>query len=380
MIKNDIDRWVEEHKEEILAAYHHLHQIAEISWKEIETTKYISEQLTQSGITVNTFQNMTGLVGEWGNHEKRKSLGIRADMDALWQYVNGNWKANHSCGHDAHSTMLLFTMKCLKEIGFKPEGKLVAIFQPAEETGNGAKAIIKHKVIENLDALIGIHLRPIQEMPYKKASPAIYHGATTMLKGTVNGVQAHGARPHLGINVVDSISAIIQAVNSLKLDPNLSYSAKVTAINAGGENLNIIPDFAEFGIDVRAQTNEIMTELIEKVEHAVKLAGSVNGAKVEIIRQAEIVSAIPNKEMEKIVSEAIVDVLGEGGLHEPPITPGGEDFHFYPLLYPKLKATMIGLGTNLQPGLHHPQMTFELDSLLDGVKIISNATIKYFDL
>ena len=376
---NKVERWVEEHKEEILGTYHHLHQNAEISWKEVETTKYIADQLNRSEIKFNTFEDMTGLVGGWGTQEGGKSLGIRADMDALWQYVEGEWKANHSCGHDAHSTMLLYTMKCLKEIGFEPKGKLTAVFQPAEETGDGAKGMINHKVIENLDALIGIHLRPIQELSYKEASPAIYHGATTMLKGTVKGVQAHGARPHLGINVVDSISAIIQAVNSLKLDPNLSYSAKVTTINAGGVNINIIPDFAEFGIDVRAQTNEAMAELIEKVERAVILAGSVNGAEVEINRQAELVSAIPNLEMEKIVSEAIVDVLGEDGLHAPPVTPGGEDFHYYPLVYPNLKTTMIGLGTNLQPGLHHPQMSFELDSLLDGVKIISIATIKYFD-
>ena len=165
-------------------------------------------------------------------------------MDALWQLVNGKWQANHSCGHDGHMTMVLHALTCLKEIGFEPKGLIKIIFQPAEESGNGAKAIIETGVISDLDYLLGLHVRPIQEMPFGVASPAIYHGATTLLRGEVKGVQAHGSRPNLGINVADSLAAIIQAVNSIKMDPTVSASAKVTMIKAGGDNLNIIPDFA----------------------------------------------------------------------------------------------------------------------------------------
>lgn len=373
---NAINEWVNQHEELIKSTYHHLHSNPEVSWNEVETTKYIVSQLERLGIPSEQFESHTGVVRYWGDPNDGPTIGIRADMDALYQLVDGEWKANHSCGHDAHMTIVLHAITCLKRIGFTPKGLIKLIFQPAEETGNGALAIIENGVIEDIDYLLGIHVRPIQEMEYGKASPGIYHGATTLLRGEIKGVQAHAARPHLGINVVDSIGSIIQAVNAIKMDPTVSASAKVTMIKAGGANLNTIPDYAEFGIDVRAERNEIMSELLKKVEHAVVTAGAMNHAKVSLKSFASMVAAERSVDFEEIVKEVIVDVLGEKGLVPPPVTPGGEDFHFYKSSYPKMQATMVGLGTGLAPGLHHPNMSFNLDSLLNGVKIVSTAITK----
>lgn len=376
---NEINAWVRKHEESIKTTYHHLHTNAEVSWKEVETTKFLCSELEKLGIPYETFKNHTGVVGYWGDKEDGPTVGIRADIDALWQLVDGEWQANHSCGHDGHMTTVLQAITCLKEIGFEPKGLIKIIFQPAEESGKGAKAIIETGVISDLDYLIGLHVRPIQEMPFGVASPAIYHGATTLLMGEVKGVQAHGSRPNLGINVVDSLGAIIQAVNSIKIDPTESASAKITMVKAGGGSLNIIPDFAEFGIDVRANRNEVMAELLEKLRHAVITAGSFNFAEVKLEQQASMVAAEASPELEKMIEEAIVEALGEEGLVPAPITPGGEDFHFYKQTYPNLQATMIGLGTGLSPGLHHPKMSFNLDSLLNGVKILSLSLMKVLD-
>jgi amidohydrolase len=375
MIKQ-VNQWVNEHGDVIKSTYHYLHSKAEISWKEVETTQYLCSQLDQLGIRYETFPDHTGLVGYWGNQEEGPTIGLRADMDALYQRVDGEWRANHSCGHDAHMTMVLHAITCLKNLGFNPKGLVKIIFQPAEETGMGAKAIIEKSIIKDVDYLLGIHLRPIQEMKFGYASPGIYHGATTLLKGEVRGLQAHGSRPNLGINVVDSLGSIIQAVNAVKIDPTVSASAKVTTVKAGGDNINIIPDYAEFGIDVRAERNEIMKDLLKRIERAVIAAGSANGAEVKLESLASMVAAEASVEMEAIVKEAIVEALGDDKLVLPPVTPGGEDFHFYKTTYPDMKATMVGLGSNLAPGLHHPHMSFELDSLLNGVKILSLAVTK----
>jgi amidohydrolase len=375
MIK-EINEWVAKHEDVIKSTYQHLHANAEVSWKEVETTKFLCSQLEKLGIRYETFEDHTGVIGYWGNQEDGPTIGIRADMDALFQLVDGEWKANHSCGHDAHMTMVLHTMTCLKEIGYTPKGLIKIIFQPAEESGRGAQAIIERGVIEDINYLLGIHLRPIQEMEFGKAAPAIYHGATTLLKGEVKGIQAHGARPHLGINVVDSVGSIIQAVNSVKMDPTVSASAKVTMVKAGGDNLNTIPDYAEFGLDVRAERNEVMTELLKRIQHAVVTSGSVNHAEVKLEPLASMVAAEASSQLEKIVEVAIVEALGEDGLVPPPVTPGGEDFHFYKQTYPHIQSTMIGLGTGLAPGLHHPNMSFNLDALLNGVKILSLAILK----
>ncbi len=374
-----IKDWVMKNEEAIKSTYHHLHTNAEVSWKEVETTKFLCSKLEQLGIPYDTFENHTGVVGYWGNKEGGPAIGIRSDIDALWQLVDGEWQANHSCGHDGHMTMVLHAITCLKEIGYEPKGLIKIIFQPAEESGNGAKAIIETGVVADLDYLLGIHVRPIQEMPFGVASPAIYHGATTLLKGEVKGIQAHGSRPNLGINVADSIAAIIQAVNSIKIDPTVSASAKVTMIKAGGNNLNIIPDFAEFGIDVRAEDNSVMADLLEKVHHASITAGSINYAEVKLKPQASMVAAEQSPEVEEIVKEAIVEALGEEGLVPPPVTPGGEDFHFYKMTYPNLQTTLVGLGTGLSPGLHHPNMSFNLNALLNGVEILSLSLVKVLE-
>ncbi|MES9683959.1 M20/M25/M40 family metallo-hydrolase [Gottfriedia acidiceleris] len=151
-------------------------------------------------------------------------------------------------------------------------------------------------------------------------------------------------------------------------------------VRAGGENVNIIPDLAEFGIDVRAERNEIMKELIKDIEQAVFAAGTANHAEVTMETIAEMVAAEKSHVMEEVVKEAIVEAIGDECLAPAVITPGGEDFHFYKTKFPHLQTTMIGLGTVLKPGLHHPNMSFNLDSLSNDVKILSTAMIKMLAL
>jgi amidohydrolase len=273
-------------------------------------------------------------------------------------------------------TILLYSLKCLKELGIEPIGQIKSIFQPAEETGTGALSFIQKGLMDDIDYLIGLHVRPIQEMPFGKASPAIYHGAAAILKGKIHGVQAHAARHHLGVNVIDSLTAINMAIRSIPVNPIIPATVKMTYVQAGGKNFNIIPDYAEFGIDVRAQTNEAMDDLLEKVNQSIQSAGEANGAKIEVELLSEMVAAQQNKIMEKVVGDSIKEMIGPSNLASPPVTPGGEDFHFYPRKNKKLQATMIGLGTDLQPGLHHPEMAFRLDSLMNGIKIMSMATWK----
>lgn len=368
-----IKEWVVGHDVQIKSTYEDLHRRAETSWKEVETTRYLCSELERLDLRYETFDDHTGAVGYWGTLGEGPTIGLRADIDALYQLVDGEWMANHSCGHDAHMTMVLQAIACLKEVGFEPNGLIKIIFQPAEETGMGAQAIIHKGIMDDIDYLLGIHVRPVQEMPFGVASPAIYHGASALIRGKLQGVQAHGARPHLGINVADSIAAVIQAVNAIRTDPTVPASAKVTMIRVGGDHLNIIPDEAEFGVDLRAQTNEVMADLIRRTEHAIRTAASVNHAKAELQQAVSMPAAEPSVRMEKIVGKAIAEALGEESLVPPPVTPGGEDFHFYKKAIPRLEATMIGLGTGLAPGLHHPRMHFNLNALRNGVSILAAA-------
>lgn len=376
----NIKEWVEKNNNLLFNTYHQLHDLAEVSWKEEKTRDFICNELNKLGFSYETYENHCGIMVTWDSGMPGPTIALRTDMDALWQNVDGIWKANHSCGHDAHMTMVLNTLRCLKETEFRPNsGCLKIIFQPAEESGKGARAIIKDGIVDDVDYLLGIHVRPIFEVRMGHASSAIYHGATTLLKGKIKGIQAHGSRPNLGINVVDSLGAIIHAVNSVKVDPTVPSSAKVTQVKAGSENINVIPDEAEFGIDLRAQTNKAMEHLTERVMRAVQNAGKANGAVVELEILAEMAAAEKSTDMEEIVGEAVRQILGETALVDPPVTPGGEDFHFYTKVRPTIQATMVGLGTGLEPGLHHPNMKFNLSALGNGVAILTASVIKLFE-
>jgi amidohydrolase len=379
LYRDSILNWVKENREEIEATWRRLHDLAEVSGQETRTTAFLADELDKLGIPRQTFDDLTGVVAVWDGQTDGPTVALRADIDALWQQVGGQWKANHSCGHDAHMTMALFAVRCLREIGFRPPGRLKVLFQPAEESGNGAQSFIQKGVVDDVDMLLGIHLRPIQEMPFGKVSPGIYHGATTHMVGRIKGVQAHAARWHLGVNVVDSLAAVIHAINAIRMDPTVPASAKVTKVVAGGGNLNIIPDEAEFGLDLRAQTNEAMDELIEKVKRSATHAGSANGAEVELETIGRMVAAVPHPAMESVVSDAIREALGPDALVPPPVTPGGEDFHFYITERLSIAATMVGLGAGLKPGLHHPEMTFDLAALGNGIAVLALSVIKLFE-
>lgn len=363
-------------KPTVEAVFQHLHANPEISWKEFLTTAYLKDFLIQEGFQVTTFDDSTGLVVTIGSG--KPCVGLRTDMDALWQEVDGQFQANHSCGHDAHMTMALGTLLLLKKLGIPKEGTLKVLFQPAEEKGTGALSYIDKGLVDDIDYLYGVHLRPIQEIRNGFAAPAILHGAAKLISGKIHGIEAHGARPHLGVNAIEVGAQLVQAIQAIYLDPMMSYSAKLTKFQAGGESANIIPGNAEFSIDTRAQSNSAMNELITKVEHAISSVATLNNITIDFQIETEIAAAEVDDSAVELMKRAIIDTIGQNYYIPPIVTPGGEDFHFYTLKRPHIKATMLGLGCDLTPGLHHPNMTFNHESIITGIEILARTIIGTF--
>ncbi|MGW6662957.1 MULTISPECIES: M20 peptidase aminoacylase family protein [Peribacillus] len=373
----DITQSIEKLRPRILDIFDHLHANPETSWNEVNTTAFISNILTENQCTVKTFEDCTGVIGEIG--DGNFTVGLRSDIDALWQEVHGTFQANHSCGHDGHMTLALGVFLVLREMDFHPSGKLKFIFQPAEEKGTGALKMIEEKVLDDVDFLYGVHLRPVEEVKDGQAAPAIVHGAAQFIKGEIAGTDAHGARPHQGQNAIEIGAAFITLLNGIHLNPSIPYSVKMTQFFAGGESSNIIPGRATFSLDLRAQDNAVMEELTKKVEKVAESLAIVHGVEMKLEPGTCVAAATVNDQAQEIMSEAIADTLGEKNLVAPVITTGGEDFHFYTLKRPELKATMLGLGCDLAPGLHHPNMTFNKDALLSGIEILVKAIILTFE-
>ena len=253
------------------------------------------------------------------------------------------------------------------------------LFQPAEEKGTGALSFVEKGIVDDVDYLYGVHLRPIQEIGHGYSAPAIIHGAAKMLKGSIVGTDTHGARPHLGQNAIEVMALLVQAIRSIHVDPMVPHSAKMTMFQAGGESANIIPGNGVFSIDMRAQKNVVMDKLLEQVQSAIESVAKMTGVEINCEMLAEIAAAEVDETAVDIMAQAITETVGESFLVPPIVTPGGEDFHFYTLKRPSVKATMLGLGCDLSPGLHHPNMTFNQDSILTGIEILARAVIETFE-
>jgi len=354
-------------EETIYQWFEHFHKYPEVSWKEFETTKKIASILDELSVSYRLLGDVPGLIAEIGTGDE--IVAVRADIDALWQEVDGKWQANHSCGHDANITMVLGALLLLKD---RPlQHRVRFIFQPAEELGNGACAAFERGAVDGVSHLFGVHLRPIEELPLGKVSPAIHHGAAYFLEGTIRGTDAHGARPHQGKNAIDVIMAVQQMLNSIHLSPFEPHSAKLTKIVADGGSTNIIPGTANFSMDIRAQRNNQLELLRSRIEFGLTSIQQ----QFEIDMDWKWIDYTPGAEVSSIAArmakDAILETLGEGHLAGEITTPGSDDFHFYTVKKPELKATMIGIGANLTPGLHHPKMTFERSALMDAAKVLA---------
>lgn len=354
-------------EETIYQWFDHFHQYPEVSWKEFETTKKIASILDELHVSYRLLGDIPGLIAEIGTGNE--IVAVRADIDALWQEVDGKWQANHSCGHDANISMVLGALLLLKDRTLQHRVRF--IFQPAEELGNGACATFDRGAVDGVSHLFGVHLRPIEELPLGKVSPAIHHGAAYFLEGSIQGIDAHGARPHQGKNAIDVIMAVQQMLHSIHLSPFEPHSAKLTKIIADGGSTNIIPGNASFSMDVRAQHNQQLELLRSKIESGLKSIQQ----QFEIDMSWKWVDFTPGAEVSPtaalMAKNAIIEALGEEHLADEITTPGSDDFHFYTVKKPELKAAMIGIGANLTPGLHHPKMSFDRSALIDAAEVLA---------
>jgi len=366
-----LKEFIRMHKQEIMATWENLHKIPEIGHEEVKTSAYLKKVLADHGIATQAI-TPTGFIAEVDSGKPGLTVGLRADMDALpYKDEQGHPYCVHACGHDAHMTMGLWTLIALKELDLVRSGKVKVLFQPSEEKGCGAMDMINAGAAKDLDELYGVHIRPIQELHSGEASPALMHGARYEGKITVHGKQAHGARPHLGYNAIDAAALIIMAINSLWLNPVESWSCKAVKITGGSLATNIIPNEAEIILDIRCATNQLVDELLAKVETAAKGAAMSVGCTAEFTTSCGGPAADYDAGCVEALRQAITAVVGEENTKPAIITSGSDDFHCYRLEDPSLKTAFLALGTDAAPGLHDPRMTFNHEAIYTGIAILA---------
>ena len=337
----------------VVEIWRDLHKTPELGFEENKTSAYLAEALEKLGFAVTRGVGKTGVMGVIRGAEPGPVLMLRADMDALpFRNDDGSIEAVHACGHDSHCAMVLAAASELA--GRVRRGTLKILFQPGEETLHGALEVLKSGAVDDVDIALGCHVRPIQDIPTGTCAAAVRHTSSTFVDIVIHGRTAHASRPHLGV-----------------------WSCKVTSIQACAAAVNIIPDTATLKLDIRAQTNELMDELLEKVRMAAAGTAAAYGATAEVILPGVVIpAAVYDEDLVAELAGTIREVLGDECLARD-CGGGGEDFHFFKKERPHIRAAYFGVGAGCTPGLHARNMTFDETQLDMGVRVLTAAALKH---
>lgn len=363
---------------EITAIRRDFHRHPELMYDVHRTAGIVAEKLKEWGVDeVVTGIGQTGVVGviRGKGQASGKVIGMRADMDALpiHEQTNLDHRSTvpgkmHACGHDGHTAMLLGAARYLAETR-DFDGTAVVIFQPAEEGGAGAKAMIDDGLMDRfgVQEVYGLHNRPglpIGQFSLRKG-PTM--AAADRIHIKIEGKGGHAAAPH---HVKDPIVAAaqlvtaLQTVSSRNADPLDSIVVSVTALNAG-EAFNVIPQDVEIKGSVRTLTPEMRKLAQERITDITDGIMKAFGMKHELEYHLGYPVTFNHSGQTDFVTSATRNVFGKDAiLTEDPPVMGSEDFSF---MLEERPGAFIFMGNGESAGLHHPAYEFNDEAIPVGV-------------
>jgi len=366
------------------------HRHPEIAFEEVRTSKIIADRLRKLGLEPKTGIGKTGVMAILDSGKPGKTVLARADIDALpvqeeteHEYRSTVDGKMHACGHDGHTAILLSVAKILVEQKGNFSGKVVFVFQPAEEGGGGAQAMIEDGALDGLeiDHSIGLHLGSM--MPTGtvalRCGPAM--ASADKFEITVTGKGGHAAMPQHSIDPVLISANIIVALQSLisrELDPTDQAVITVTSIH-GGTAFNIIPDNVKLMGTVRTFNEDTRQYLAKRIgELSAGIAKSMNG-EAELDFMFGTPTVINNEKMTEVLKNAFERDLAEGQVIVPPQIMGGDDMSHW------LNAAdgcyfFVGAGNESKGTTyphHHPKFDIDEDAIPLAVELLSKGILEF---
>lgn len=287
-----IETGIAAYLDEFIALRHDLHQYPELAFQERRTSKLVASHLSSWGYEVATGIAGTGIVATLARGNGKRSIAIRADMDALpieeatsLSYASSNPGVMHACGHDGHTTILLAAARYLAEAG-NFSGTLRLIFQPAEEIGAGARKMISEGLFERfpVDAVFGLHNWPA--VPAGKFGFVADAAMASVDQAAIRivGKGGHGAEPHRAVDPVLASASFITALQSIvsrNVDPQDMAVVTVGSIHAGSAS-NVIPESVELKLTMRAFSQAVRDKLQARVPALARAQAESFGATAEV--------------------------------------------------------------------------------------------------
>jgi hippurate hydrolase len=326
-------------EKDMVALRHHLHAHPELAFEEHATSELVAERLAEWGYEVHRGLGGTGIVGTLKLGSSTRTLGLRADMDALpiheqtgLPYASRHAGKMHACGHDGHTAILLAAARHLaSERSF--DGTLHLIFQPAEEGLGGGRKMIEDGLFERFpcDSIFALHNMPgfpTGQFGFRAGS-FMASSDTVIIK--LHGRGGHGSSPHLAADPVLASAHVILALQSIvsrNTDPRDMAVITVGAIHAG-DAPNVIPEVVEMRLSVRAYRPEVRQMLRERITEVVQAQAATLGVRAEIEYRWRYPALVNDAAATAQARQVALDWLGEDGLIADlqPLT-GSEDFSF----------------------------------------------------
>ncbi len=381
---------IKQYEEEMIAIRRHLHAHPELSLQEFETSQFVAEKLTEWGYRVTREIGKTGLVGTLSKGHSAKSIGLRADMDALpiqettgLSYASQHPGKMHACGHDGHTTILLSAARYLASDECRFDGTVHVIFQPAEEAIGGADLMIQDGLFERFpcDAIYALHNRP--GLPAGKFGFYAGHfmASADTVKITLQGKGGHGAHPENTVDPLVAAAALImslQTIVSRNVTPGETAIVTVGMLHAGVAS-NVIPETAEMELTVRAMKPEVRELLIRRIHEISELTARSYGARATL-QVCESYPVLTNSAQHTADAKALaIEVFGRDAVEDNIIpSTGSEDFSF---MLEKCPGCYFLLGNDSPQGqgcsLHNPGYDFNDQIISAGASFFVRLVQRY---
>ena len=352
-----------------------IHQHPEILFETHRTSKVVSDKLTSFGCDeVVTGIGRTGVVGviNGKTDTKGRVIGLRADMDALpifeatgLEYASKTPGAMHACGHDGHTAMLLGAAKYLAETR-NFDGKVVLIFQPAEEGGGGGREMCEDGMMDRwgIDEVYGMHNWPGKPTGSFSIRSGAFFAATDTFEITVTGKGGHAAKPNESIDttvIASQMVLALQTIASRNADPIMQIVVSVTSFETESKAFNVIPETVTLRGTVRTldeDTRGLAEERLKSIcDHTAKAFGG--NADVNFMRGYPV---MVNTEIETEYAAAAARKIS-GACDEAPLVMGGEDFAY---LLEERPGAYILVGNGDTAMVHHPEYNFNDEAIPAG--------------
>ena len=381
----DIDRRIDEIYAELVEIRRELHENPELSQKEYRTQEKIRDYLDKHGIE-NFPCAGTGVVGIIRGKNKGKTVGIRADIDALpiheknnVSYSSMNPGVMHACGHDAHTAILLGTGKIIKELADSKDsinGNVKLFFQPAEETIGGAERMVNEGCMEEpkVDYVLGLHVQPYLDAGKVELKYGKLNASTDSISISLKGKAAHGAYPDNGIDAIVMAGSVITALQSIVSRNTSPLDSVVISLGkiSGGIKDNIIADEVIITGTLRTLDDKTRKYTKERISSIVDNVAAAFGGEGLTTFHEGYQALINDNEIVDVIRESSEKLFGKENVQFKEFPSlGAEDFSYF-LDIAKGAFFHLGCGNSLR-GITYPLHTehFDIDEecLKVGVRL-----------